>query len=287
MKSHFKIIEPGFYTSIQDGGRYGYRNLGLPVSGPMDRNSFDVANKLVDNFNNEAVLESTLKGPTLLFSGPCFIAVSGAITPIFKNGKLIKLNQTFFCDIGDVLKIGVVEKGFRNYISFSGGIQKSKIFGSICQYFPITKNPTIKKGQIIMLKKLIRKRKLKTNSSKNLSFNKNLIAYRGPYWNNLNSELKLKILQTEFTIGSNDRMAYRLSGGCLENKISSPSTSVIPGTVQLTPKGELIIVMRDGQVSGGYPRILQLTENSQSILSQFKTGEVIKFTISEYDKFLQ
>ena len=82
-------------------------------------------------------------------------------------------------------------------------------------------------------------------------------------------------------------MAYRLSGGCLENKISSPSASVIPGTVQLTPKGELIIVMRDGQVSGGYPRILQLTENSQSILSQFKTGKVIKFKISEYDKFLQ
>ena len=117
-----------------------------------------------------------------------------------------------------------------------------------------------------------------------MSFDSKLKVFEGPYWNNLENELKNKILNTEFKIGSNDRMAYRLSGGVLENKISSFSASVMPGTVQLTPKGDLIVVMRDGQVTGGYPRILQLTENSQSLLSQFRTGKVISFEISEYDK---
>ena len=60
MKSFIKIIDPGFHTSIQDNGRYGYRRLGFPVSGPMDKYSFTTANKLVGNFKDEAVLEKYL-----------------------------------------------------------------------------------------------------------------------------------------------------------------------------------------------------------------------------------
>ncbi len=74
-------------------------------------------------------------------------------------------------------------------------------------------------------------------------------------------------------------MAYRLTGSLPKNKISTPSAPVLPGTVQLTPNGDLIIVMRDGQVTGGYPRILQLTEKSQSDLSQFTNGKLINFRI--------
>jgi biotin-dependent carboxylase-like uncharacterized protein len=284
LKSFIKIIDPGFHTSIQDNGRYGYRRLGFPVSGPMDKYSFTTANKLVGNFKDEAVLETTFKGPKLLFSGPCVVAVSGAIIPIFKNDENIELNKPFFCDLGDVLELGVVENGFRNYISFSGGLCQNKIFGSYSQYYPISENGTITKGQNIKIKGGVTYKNKIKNELNNLSFDSKLKVFEGPYWNNLENELKNKILNTEFKIGSNDRMAYRLSGGVLENKISSFSASVMPGTVQLTPKGDLIVVMRDGQVTGGYPRILQLTENSQSLLSQFRTGKVISFEISEYDK---
>ena len=288
LKSSIKVIDPGFYTSIQDNGRYGYRSMGFPVSGPMDKNSYVTANKLVGNLNNEAVLETTLKGPKLLFSGPCFVAVCGAMTSVFKNKKNMELNKPFFCDLGDVLEIGVVEKGFRNYISFSRGICQEKIFKSHSQYYPITENATIKKGQNIDFSNPINLEKMfiKKIELNNLIFNGELEVFQGPYWNNLDNELKSKILNTEFEIGSNDRMAYRLSGVNIGNKISSLSASVMPGTVQLTPKGDLIIVMRDGQVTGGYPRILQLTENSQSVLSQFRTGKLISFKISEYDRFL-
>ena len=288
MKSSIKVIDPGFYTSIQDNGRFGYRSMGFPVSGPMDKNSYKNANKLVGNLNNEAVLETTLKGPKLLFSEPCFVAVCGARTPVFKNDKNMELNKSFFCDLGDVLEIGVVEKGFRNYISFSRGICKEKIFRSHSQYYPITENATIKKGQNIDFTNPINLKNISINKveSNDLCFNGELHAFHGPYWNNLDNEIKSKILNMEFKIGSNDRMAYRLSGVDIRNKISSLSASVMPGTVQLTPQGDLIIVMRDGQVTGGYPRVLQLTENSQSILSQFRTGKLISFKISEYDRFL-
>ena len=53
----------------------------------------------------------------------------------------------------------------------------------------------------------------------------------------------------------------------------------LPGTVQLTPEGGLIILMRDGQTTGGYPRILQLKESSISVLSQKKFGDRIHFDL--------
>ncbi|MDG2371200.1 MAG: biotin-dependent carboxyltransferase family protein [Flavobacteriaceae bacterium] len=281
LKSSVKIIDPGFYTSIQDNGRYGYRRLGFPVSGPMDKLSFTTANKLVGNFNNEPALESTFKGPKLLFSGPSWVAVSGATIPVLKNDRIIEINKPFFCDLGDVLELGPVIKGVRSYISFEGGIFKNKVFGSYSQYYPITKNATIKKGEKISLKSstsLLKQTKYNFEIN-NLRFDQQLEVFEGPYWKYLSNELKKIILNIEFKIGLNDRMAYRLTGSLPKNKISTPSAPVLPGTVQLTPNGDLIIVMRDGQVTGGYPRILQLTEKSQSDLSQFTNGKLINFRI--------
>ena len=55
----------------------------------------------------------------------------------------------------------------------------------------------------------------------------------------------------------------------------------MPGSVQLTPSGKLIVLMRDCQTTGGYPRVLQLTENAINVLSQKFTGQNIKFKIIE------
>ena len=285
MKSSIKIIDSGFYTSIQDRGRYGYRGIGVPVSGPMDYFSFNKANLLVENYNSEALLESTFKGPKILFSGNCKVAVTGAEVIIKKNDELMKLNESFLCELGDVLDIGVVKNGYRNYISFRGGLTNEKKFGSYSQYYPITSKGTVNKGQNILLKGS--KKNIKTNSilTKKMKLNNVLDVYQGPFWNNLNNQLKNKIENSEYKIGSNNRMAYILSGIGLENEISTHSKSVIPGTVQLTPNGELIVVMRDGQVTGGYPRILQLNETSQSKLAQFGTGKSITFKISVQNRF--
>ncbi len=279
MKSFIKIIDPGYYTSIQDLGRYGYREMGFPVSGPMDYNSFTNANKLVGNSSNEAVLESTLKGPKILFSSSCIVAVTGADVSIYKNGNPVELNKSFHCELGDILEIGVVKKGFRNYIGFGGGIFPEKVFGSYSQYHPITIDSNIKKGQNFLINTINRSLEHKKIKIKKLDFNQTIEVYKGPFWDKIENSLKNKILNSEFKIGSNNRMAYVLSGIDLKNKISLLSTSVMPGTVQLTPKGDLLVVMRDGQVTGGYPRILQVTEDSQSKISQFATGKLIRFKL--------
>ena len=44
-----KFISKGLYTTIQDDGRFGYRNIGVPSSGYMDRESAQVANLILGN----------------------------------------------------------------------------------------------------------------------------------------------------------------------------------------------------------------------------------------------
>ena len=76
-------------------------------------------------------------------------------------------------------------------------------------------------------------------------------------------------------------MAYQLEPlfqNSLEPILTSP---VLPGTIQLTPSGQLIVLMRDCQTTGGYPRVLQLTEKSINILSQKTTGNDLKIRLKD------
>ena len=62
-----KVLKAGFYTTLQDAGRFHYRNKGVPVSGVMDEMSVFKINSLLENHESSAVLEITMTGPTLLF----------------------------------------------------------------------------------------------------------------------------------------------------------------------------------------------------------------------------
>ena len=94
------------------------------------------------------------------------------------------------------------------------------------------------------------------------------------------SNESIKILfNEEFSIGINNRMAYNLLEKIQDRVNSIISSGVIPGTVQLTPSGNIIILHRDSQTTGGYPRILQLNEKSLNDLAQLRTGDNIRFKL--------
>ena len=100
-----KVIQPGLFTTIQDGGRHGYRNIGIPTSGFMDQESAWAANKIVDNDREESLIEITLKGPTLLFNNNCTISITGGDFNPLINGLPIKMYESINVKLGDTLKI--------------------------------------------------------------------------------------------------------------------------------------------------------------------------------------
>jgi len=273
-----KFISKGLYTTIQDDGRFGYRNIGVPSSGYMDRESAQTANLIMDNPINNPVIEATLIGPTIKFEKSTFICITGSDFNPMLNESRISLYTPVKVNKGDILKINNSSIGSRCYISIKGGIKVDKVLGSKSYYPQISDSSIIEKGDEF---------KFETNKSEpnyklinqKFELNKNLKVFKGPEFNSLNKGSINKIIDQEFSIGINNRMAYNLKEKIQAGTTSIISSPVIPGTVQLTPSGQMIILHRDCQTTGGYSRILQLDEKSLNNLAQLRIGDKIKFEI--------
>ena len=273
-----KFISKGLYTTIQDDGRFGYRNIGVPSSGYMDRESAQIANLIIDNPINNPLIEATLIGPTIKFEKSTFICITGSDFNPMLNESRISLYTPVKVNKGDILKINNSSIGSRCYISIKGGIKVDKVLGSKSYYPQISDSSIIEKGDEF---------KFETNNSEpnyklinqKFELNKNLKVFKGPEFNSLNKGSINKIIDQEFSIGINNRMAFNLKEKIQAGTTSIISSPVIPGTVQLTPSGQMIILHRDCQTTGGYARILQLDEKSLNNLAQLRIGDKIKFEI--------
>ena len=126
----FKVLTTGLYTSIQDLGRFGLRNYGVPSSGAMDEVSFRFANALLNNHKNDAALEITLIGPRLLFFKNTLIVVTGADMSAKINNTPIKTYKVYSIKKGDIVSFGNLKYGTRSYLAVKGGIQSEIILKS-------------------------------------------------------------------------------------------------------------------------------------------------------------
>ena len=163
-------------------------------------------------------------------------------------------------------------------MAFSGGIDCEKYLGSKSSLKNITPSYFLKKGDEI---KISNNKKLNfvVNHELKLTTSSFLNVFSGPEFSILKKDSLNNLFNKEFTIGINNRMAYNLTEQIQTKTKSIISSPVLPGTVQLTPSGNIIILHRDCQTTGGYPRILQLNEKSLDDLSQFKNGDKIKLKL--------
>ncbi|MDU8886257.1 biotin-dependent carboxyltransferase family protein [Yeosuana sp. MJ-SS3] len=276
-----KVISPGFYSTIQDLGRFGYRQFGVPISGVMDSYSAKLANAILGNDENDAGLEITIKGPVLEFQTDTVICITGAdLSPIL-NSILIENNKPISVKKGDVLSFGRLNHGVRSYLSVLGGFQTHLAMNSRSMYKNITESQIIKKDDLLIINENIQDCNFNSISVDTRSLKSNIVeAYQGPEFDKLSKEEKKTLFSQKFTISKeNNRMAYQLNELVI-NKIQPIITSlVLPGTVQLTPSGKLIILMRDCQTTGGYPRVFQLSEKGINTLAQKFTNDLIEFKL--------
>ena len=129
-----KVLKPGLATTVQDAGREGYYNVGIPLSGALDQYSFRAANLLVGNDEKAAVLECTLMGPELEFQRDAVIAVTGAEMAPKLNGSLAPRNEAIAVKSGTVVSFDFMRVGARAYIAVAGGIDVPAILGSRSTY---------------------------------------------------------------------------------------------------------------------------------------------------------
>jgi biotin-dependent carboxylase-like uncharacterized protein len=132
-----KVVNPGLLTTVQDQGRFGMYAIGMPPSGAMDVFSYRVANYLVGNEENAAVLETTYFGPKLEFTDDAVIAITGADAPPKINGKGVATWEGLQIKAGDVLSFDYLRHGARSYLAIAGGIDVPLVLGSRSTY-PLT-----------------------------------------------------------------------------------------------------------------------------------------------------
>jgi len=141
-----KVLKSGFYATLQDEGRFGYRDMGVPVSGVMDVSTVRRANRLLENEEDASVLEITMTGPTLQFELDTFIVLAGAEMSVTLNNHPIYNYKVYKISAGDLLSYGRLTKGIRGYLALKDGFKTDNILGSQSQYFPITSTGSLKDG---------------------------------------------------------------------------------------------------------------------------------------------
>ena len=276
-----KLLKSGLFSTLQDLGRFGYRNKGVPVSGVMDAETVTKLNRLLDNPINALVMEITMTGPTAVFEEDTFFVIGGAEMQITLNNKPIANCTIYQVRKGDVLSYGRLENGFRSYLAVKGGFYAETVLGSSAMYFPITKNGCLKENDEISYEKhSVFEPKILGLKIASFLNETELYVYRGPEFNMLDDRQLEQLFSKDFTVAKeNNRMAYQLSEVIKGHKASILTSATLPGTVQFTPSGKLIILMKDGQTTGGYPRILQLSDKAIAVLAQKKYGDAISFKL--------
>jgi biotin-dependent carboxylase-like uncharacterized protein len=283
MKAEIEVLHPGLFSTIQDKGRFGSMKFGVPLSGSMDSYSAKMANLILQNSPGCAVLEITQMGPKLKFSEPVQIVITGADLSPMINNKEIRNYIVYTIKLNDILSFGRRKTGCRSYLGISGGFQSEVVLGSKSWYDGVTEFSNLAKGMKLGYLSST-SRCSPTNSALKPSIKyisqTEVPVFPGPEYEKLPEVLQCQLNKRVFSISkNNNRMAVQLEELFLNSLNPIVTGPVVPGTVQLTPGGKLIVLMRDCQTTGGYPRVLQLSEKALDILSQKIVGDKISLQV--------
>jgi allophanate hydrolase subunit 2 len=203
------------------------------------------------------------------------VAVSLNQRPL-SNSSLISIAA------GDLLEIGAFLAGSRLYLCIQGGFQVERYLGSGSDFESITSPSKRSTQEVLSYIPIPQHNPLGAKPKWETSWfeSPEIEAYRGADWALLSSAQQKLIHTSIFHVSKfSNRMGIQLEELVPNQLEDLPTNPVFPGTVQLTPGGKIIVLMRDSGVTGGYPRILQLTEDGQSKLAQKRIGDSIRFQL--------
>lgn len=285
-----EVLHPGILSLIQGCTRKGYRFYGIPGSGPMDFPALSFGNQILSNQKDAPALECHIKGCTLRFDVDSHICLTGADMHWTINNKKVELNTSIAVIKGDILVGSFAKVGMRAYVCIKGGFKASFSYGSSSTYQGLKigghEGRAIKKGDLIDYPSIHSDLKSEYQTIRTRNNQENLFCInikKGPEWNLLSNESKAIIIKNDFAISAkSNRMGAILSGPRLELHVAKKmkSVPVWPGIVQLPPDGKPIVLLQDGQTTGGYPRIAYLTEEAISKFVQVRFNQSFKFILS-------
>ncbi|VXC52127.1 Allophanate hydrolase subunit 2 [Arthrobacter sp. 9AX] len=296
----FEIGNPGLATTVQDQGRTGHYNVGIPQSGSMDQYSAELGNALVGNTAREAVLECTYLGPVLTTDSDAVIAVTGAPVDVKVNGESRPQWTRLLLKAGDQLSFGVIQGGTRYYIAVQGGIDVPEVLGSRSTYslgaIGGFKGRKLEAGDVIPVGAPLNDGKLPPADSVPEEFRpvfakeQQVRIVLGLYDHRLTDEGLGNLLNEEWKVTPvADRMGLRYSGPGVKWKEreqpfgagSDPSNIVdagyAVGSIQIPGGTQPIILHRDAVSGGGYAMVGTVISADMDLVARAAPGTATTF----------
>ncbi|GLY13899.1 allophanate hydrolase [Kineosporia sp. NBRC 101677] len=280
-----RVLEPGLFTTIQDGGRPGHAHLGVPGSGALDRASYRLANRLVGNASGAAVLETTMRGPRLIWDGvaPVWFAVTGAPAPISINGRPAAFDASVRLLPGQVLEIGTVTAGLRSYVAFSGGLEVTEVLGSRSTDVLSGLGPSaLAVGDELPVGPTTAIPDIEFVGPTGVLNEPVLDLVPGPRDDWFTEAALNTLTRTAWTVSpTSNRVGLRLQGPPLERlrpgELASEGTAT--GSVQVPGNGLPVLFLNDHPVTGGYPVIGVVTRAALDRAAQAAPGTTLRFRL--------
>jgi antagonist of KipI len=284
--SELLVQDGGPLTTIQDLGRFGHLRVGIPTSGPMDREAFVLANRLIGNDDNAAGLECTLLGPRLEFSDERLVAITGAdMTPTL-NGAAAPAWQGLRVKAGDVLRLGPARSGVRAYVAVAGGIRTPLVLDSRATYprgrLGGLAGRALRKGDRLPLGPAIATspRRVRPDRIPVYPADAQVVVILGPQDDRFTrAGLDAFLAGPYEMLPQSDRMGARLKGPFIEHTRGHDiiSDGVPMGGIQVIGEGQPIVLLADRQSAGGYTKIATVCSFDLGRIGQVKPGGRLRF----------
>lgn len=280
-----QIINPSYFSSIQDRGRFGFAHIGVTSSGVMDEFSYLALNMLLRNKNNENALEIVSSGFQARLLGCTQIAITGAYCNFYINDELKNVWQTYNLKAGDLIKIEKIKNGARVYLGVKNGFNIKKEFGSnsltLKEKLGGLDGGFLKKDDILEFQEYRNYNTFRFKENFLPKYDESLelrvmLSYQSDYFS---KESLDKFFSSQFYVTNEfNSMAYKLCGEkIICNKKEIISEAIAFGSIQIPNDGNPIILLKQRQTIGGYAKIGVVFAIDCFKLSQAKANTKITF----------
>lgn len=290
MTQALEVIIPGLHTTIQDRGRIGFQDVGVPTSGALDRVSLSLSNALVGNPPGTPALEMLLKGPTLrvradsvrlaLVGGNAGIEVRSGNARIIPAGRSVRLTR------GEVFRVGALGDSVCAYLAIEGGPDIAPVLGSASTYVRGAiggfQGRPLKHSDILPLKLagVDARGEYALPRPLDLAVDQPIRVMLGPQNDFFTDDAVHTFLSSGYSVSPQaDRMGYRLEGPPLAHAKGYDiiSDGIVTGAIQVPGSGRPIVLMVDNQTTGGYPKIATVVSADIPVIGRRKPGRPIRF----------
>lgn len=275
-----EVLAGGVLTTVQDRGRPGFAHLGVPRAGALDRPAAELANRLVGNPADAAVLEVTLGGLVLRSEAGVWVAVTGAPAPVTVGSMAGAHTQAVWLPAGATLGLGTPDAGVRSYVAVAGGIAVEPVLGSrstdtLAGLGP----PPVEAGQVLPVGRAYAAgpTALDTPPRRRTA---GLRVRPGPRADWAAGDVVARLCQTPWSVlPDSNRVGLRLSGEPLRRACADelPSEGMVLGAVQLPPDGRPVVFLADHPTTGGYPVVGVVETADLWQCAQARPGEEVRF----------